>query len=265
MIEQDLKGAITSNQLKLEFQPIVDIQTMAISSFETLVRWEHPTLGAIPPAEFVTVAERTAQIKALGEWVTHNALEQFSRLLKAHSSLKNVQLSINFSALQLNTLQPKNDVFNALRKNKIKPSQLVVEITETSLIRNIENCTKILKELEKHGVTLSMDDFGSGYSSLNYLQSLPVKQIKVDKTLINRLTTDKKQQTIVSLIIKTGETLNRTVVAEGVETEKQLTLLKKIGFRYIQGYWFSKPLPLSELLEKLPDPKKPVKVKASKS
>ena len=251
-LEDDLRSAITKGQLKLYYQIQLNQQRQPIGA-EALVRWIHPTRGMVPPNEFIPVAEDSSLIVEIGNWVLESACAQIALWSKDKKTSKLV-IAANISAKQF--VQPDfvNTIDTLLKKHKIEPSRLKLELTESVLIEDIKSVvTKMNALRDTLGVGLSLDDFGTGYSSLSYLKQLPLDQVKIDQSFVRDMTTDASDAIMVKNIIDMAHNFGLNVIAEGVETEEQLNLLKKNGCKSYQGYLFSKPIPVEHFEEMLQD------------
>jgi diguanylate cyclase (GGDEF)-like protein len=241
-LESELRDALTRDQLRLVYQPVVAVEDGAMVSLEALVRWEHPRRGTLLPGEFVSVAEESELIVPLGEWVLEEACRQLARWRESHRGGSAVRVSVNVSARQL-TPSLVDIVSRTLSRSGIQPAQLALEITETLLIEQADTSRAILESLKQLGVGILLDDFGTGYSSLSYLKSFSLDQLKVDRSFIAELSDDARSAKIVSATIEMARALGMTVVAEGVETASQLEVLQRLGCDYAQGDHFSEPQP----------------------
>jgi diguanylate cyclase (GGDEF)-like protein len=248
-LESDLRTAIQDVQFELHYQPKVDIRTGAVSSSEALVRWRHPTRGMIPPDDFIPLAEETGLILPLGEWVLREACRQARAWQKA--GMPFMRVAVNLSAIQFRQERLFDSVSAALADADLAPHYLEIELTETCVMANSEESTKILERLSRLGVLISIDDFGTGYSSMSYLRRFPIDKLKVDRSFIKDLGTSPEATSIVEAIISLAHSLKLKVIAEGVETPEQLAILRQLGCDQYQGYFFSPALPsggLSELM-----------------
>jgi diguanylate cyclase (GGDEF)-like protein len=241
-IEQRLRQALSLGQLTMVFQPQVD-HVKAVYGYEALVRWYDDELGQVGPDEFVGVAESSGLMPALGKFVMETSVREFSEFLGAQGKMW--QLAVNISVLQF--LQPgfANDVLSLLSRYGLLPKQLVVEITESLFISNFDDVLTVLNELRKQGVRVSMDDFGTGYSSLSLLRTLPLDELKIDKSFIDGLLDDHKVQNMVASIVSIARSHQLELVAEGVETEGQYLALIAMGCKLFQGYYFGRPSALA--------------------
>lgn len=240
VIENDLKNAIRRNELFLQYQPKIDTQTGKVYCFETLVRWNHPTKGLIPPNEFISIAEDIGFINALGNWVLKKACSQLR--LWHQMGYQNLRIAINLSVHQLNSPDLMEEMKTIVREANVHPSNIEIEITETRLMENISLYEELLLQLRVFGFTLAIDDFGTGYSSLNYLKRLPITTLKIDRSFINDILDDSDDAAIVAATIGMANKMQLHIVAEGVETLEQAILLKNQNCYCMQGYYFSKPL-----------------------
>ncbi|MFZ5351213.1 MAG: EAL domain-containing protein [Bacillota bacterium] len=247
-MQKSLRRALERNELLLHYQPKVDGRTGKLVGIEALVRWEHPHRGLIYPAEFIPLAEETGYIKQIDEWVLRTACNQLkSWINKGHKSLR---LAVNLSAWQFKEQHLAEIVASVLEETGIAPNDLELEITETAAMENLNFTVNTLGKLMSMGVNISIDDFGTGYSSLNYLKHFPINFLKIDKTFVADILEDKNTCAIVKAIIEVAHTLNLKVIAEGVETQEQLSLLQELGCDEIQGFYISKPLTVEEIENK---------------
>ncbi|WP_151633281.1 putative bifunctional diguanylate cyclase/phosphodiesterase [Noviherbaspirillum aerium] len=244
-IQRSLAAAIGRGEFFLQYQPKFDCADDRLLGAEALLRWQHGTLGLLSPAEFIPIAERTGQIIALGKWVIDEVCRQMHAWRRA--GLKPLKVAINLSQIQLRSPGIVEDILETAGIHGISPSLLMFEITETVAMQDAEATMSAIRQLQEAGFELAIDDFGTGYSSLSYLQQFGVQQMKVDRSFINNLTTDEKGQAIVAAIIRLAHSLNMEVVAEGVETEAQLALLKVLKCDQTQGYLLGRPMDVSEL------------------
>lgn len=248
-IEKYLRTALENNEFELYYQPQLDIQTNQISGFEALLRWRNAELGFVMPAKFISIAENTHLIIPIGEWVLRNACLFLKRIQQ--SGHKNLMISINVSMLQLLQDDFVDVVTEILELANLKPGYLEIEITESILMESYEAIAEKLKLLKAKGVKIALDDFGKGYSSLNYLRHLPISTLKIDKSFIDTISSGKESQSMIDLIVKIGKSMDLCVVAEGVETQEQLDYLVIHKCNKMQGYLYSRPLPETEAIRKL--------------
>lgn len=238
-----LKEALDSKQLQLHYQPKIHLQTGAIEHAEALMRWNHPTLGAIAPNKFIPRAERSTLIDRLTEFAIDEALRQVVRWKKAGFSMK---IAVNISAQNLSQPSFVYQVMTLLDKHGLEGTSLELELTENSLMHNVNHAIDVLTKLTKLGIVISIDDFGTGYSSLQYLQKLPVSIIKIDQSFILNLATNDSSRYIVDAAVNLAHKIDMQVVAEGVEDQQALHILADMGCDYAQGYLISRPVPASE-------------------
>jgi diguanylate cyclase (GGDEF)-like protein len=241
-LEMDLRQALDKNQFELHYQPLVNLETSAITALEALLRWNHPTRGLISPADFIPIAEETGLIVPIGEWVLRTACNE-TRNWPDH-----IKVAVNLSPAQLKSKNLVNTVIATLINCDMPAKRLQLEITETMLMQNTFATLAILHELRKLGVQIAMDDFGTGYSSLSYLRSFPFDKIKVDRSFIQDLSKGAEPRAIVSAVAGLAKCLNMISTAEGVETQQQLDTLQKAGYTEMQGYLFSRARPAHEVV-----------------
>jgi diguanylate cyclase (GGDEF)-like protein len=239
-LENMLRKALTHKELVVFYQPLVDARTKAIHGVEALIRWQHPQLGLLSPAHFISAAELSGLIVPIGNWVLRTACKQVKQWHKRLGY--DLTVSVNLSARQFSQPDLLDEVRRALNDSGLPASCLELEITESNAMQNAENTIYILRDLKSAGVRISMDDFGTGYSSLNYLKRFPIDTLKLDQSFVREVTTDPSDAAIVSAVISMAHSLNLEVVAEGVETEPQLKFLQMHHCDRIQGYLFSAPL-----------------------
>ncbi|MGL4183188.1 putative bifunctional diguanylate cyclase/phosphodiesterase [Enterobacter ludwigii] len=234
-IERELTSALEKKEMMVFYQPIFSISSGKIVSYEVLARWLHPVRGFISPVLFIPIAERTGLIHDLGEWILNSACEEISRLDTA------VSIAVNVSPLQLRNEGFENMLTGILARNNIPSSQLELEITETSLLIDDNRTMSILNTLHDAGISISLDDFGTGFSSLSRLSSFPFDKIKIDRSFISALEDKKSSINIIKSIVEVGKSLNMQVVAEGIENDRQLEHVKALGCDFVQGYLLGKP------------------------
>jgi len=240
----DLKQAIPAGELELHFQPKMCLKTRIVTHAEALVRWQHPNLGMIPPDDFIHIAEQTGQIKALTRWVFTTALAQ-SNIWKTLGLDLNV--AVNISAENLKEADFHQFICQSLMTANVAPEKVTLEVTESSVVEDPESAIKLLSEFKSHGMKISIDDYGTGYSSLAQLKQLPVHELKIDKSFVQRLEHDADDQIIVRSTIELAHNMGLHVVAEGIEDEFSLNWLAEHDCELAQGYFISRPKPAAEL------------------
>jgi diguanylate cyclase len=245
LIEMDLRQAIAQSEFQVYYQPQVDVQTGVIIGMEALLRWNHPSRGMISPVKFIPIAEELGLIVPLGEWVLRTSCQQVQKWQKNNSVP--IRVSVNLSMRQLQQPDLVDRVAAILAETGVDPDLVILELTETCVMQDVKQSIETLKGLRNLGVGISIDDFGTGYSSLNYLTTLPINGLKIDRSFIKEVTTDSDAATILSAILGLAEQLKLKVVAEGVETMKQLSFLKDTGCQAIQGFLYSPALPAAEI------------------
>jgi diguanylate cyclase (GGDEF)-like protein/PAS domain S-box-containing protein len=241
-IESDLRRALERNEFQVFYQPIVSLQTGEIHEFEALIRWQHPNYGLIEPQEFIKIAEDTGLIIPIGKWILAEACRQISDWQKSHPQAIPFFISVNLSSKQLMHPPFVTQIKEILNQTGLKPNHLRLEVTESVVMDNDELALEVLNQLKEIGVSLSTDDFGTGFSSLSYLHRFPFDCLKIDRSFIGNMDTNGKSAEIVRTILMLAQNLNLEAVAEGIETEEQLKQLQHLGCRFGQGYFFSKPV-----------------------
>lgn len=249
VMETALRNALDNNELQVYYQPIVDSQSGEILSVEALTRWHSEKLGQIPPTEFIPLAESTGLIFRLGNWVLKTAISDRADWIRRGLSVP--LLSVNLSGLQLRHSYFVPMLKNLLANHDMPADQLELEITESTLMQDIPGAIQALNELAEMGVHLAVDDFGTGYSSLAYLKRFPIELLKIDKSFIDSVPQNPDDTAIASAIVAMGQTLGLQVVAEGVETCKQLDFVRDIGCSRVQGYVYEQALPVEDLAKRL--------------
>ncbi|HEY2961246.1 MAG TPA: GGDEF domain-containing protein [Pyrinomonadaceae bacterium] len=240
VLESNLRGALDRSEFVVHYQPQVTIPDFHLVGMEALVRWRHPSLGMLYPAEFVLLAEDSGLIIALGDWVMRAACSQNKAW--QDKGLAPMRLSVNFSARQFQQPTFISSVAEILKETNLDPRWLELELTESSIMKEPEQAIEKLHELKLMGIRVAIDDFGTGYSSLNYLKRFPIDTLKIDKSFVSDVCKDPHDTAIVRAIITLGHALDLTVIAEGVETQEQLQYLSSLGCDVVQGFLFSKSL-----------------------
>jgi diguanylate cyclase (GGDEF)-like protein/PAS domain S-box-containing protein len=247
----ELRRARCDDEFVLHYQPVVDLESGALVGVEALVRWAHPTRGLLEPAAFIPLAEETGKIVELGRWVLHEACRQVAGWRSENPGAEALSLNVNVSTRQVRNGVLVEDVKSALAASGLPPDALTLELTESVLARRHEELRSVLEEVAALGVRLALDDFGTGYSSLSLLQDLPVHTLKVDRSFVTELDNDRSRPGFVRAIVDLAETLDISLVAEGMETLAQTTELRRLGCRAGQGFHFAPPLDPVELRELL--------------
>ncbi|GAB6967202.1 EAL domain-containing protein [Komagataeibacter kakiaceti JCM 25156] len=245
ILASNLREAIADRRLTLVYQPQVNVATGALHGVEALSRWTDPVLGAIPPGRFIPVAEETGQIRALGAWSLRVACEQMADWIARGVPVPTV--SVNLSAIQFQDPELVSQLATVLHQTNVPPERLIVELTETTMIENFDQTMTTAAAIRNLGIGLSMDDFGTGYSSLANLASLPLSEVKIDRSFMKGFGSTGNVRQVVTAIIRIGHTLGMTVIAEGVEEPDQCNELRAIGCDVIQGYYFARPMDTTSL------------------
>jgi diguanylate cyclase (GGDEF)-like protein len=246
-IKNGLIKALERDEFKVFYQPKVMLSTGQVDSVEALMRWDNPDLGMVSPARFIPVLEETGMVVEFGEWAIREACKQHRTWIDA--GLPPIRIAVNLSARQLREISFVSVLQKVLHEAGVGPEGIEIEITESMIMSDTDSAIAALTELHGLGVRVAMDDFGTGYSSLSYLRKFPIDTIKIDGSFVADISTSADDAEIVRTIISMGQTLNKTIVAEGVETEEQLQLLRNFKCDQVQGYLFSRPVPGNELTE----------------
>ena len=250
-LKADLQRAVDNGEFVLHFQPVIELATGRVEGLEALVRWQHPTRGLIPPLDFIPLAEETGLIVSLGRWVLQEACTQARRLQERYAMDPPLQMAVNLSARQLQRPEIVGEIAETLMQTRLDPSSLVLEITESVMMQDMELSIQRLAELKELGVQLAVDDFGTGYSSLNYIRRFPVDILKVDKSFVDGVNEGGEESALTAAIIELAGILRLRPVAEGIERADQLEKLLTLRCDLGQGYYFAKPLPLEDVDELL--------------
>lgn len=248
-IESDVSEALREEQLHLVYQPRFALDSLAIQSTEALLRWKHPALGAVAPAEFIPVAERTHDIVAIGGWALAQALTELARWRA--EGFSDLHVSVNLSPLQLQDAEFMQRLTDALLDTQLPPGHVELEITESMMLDTSPVALRNLTAITELGVGLAVDDFGTGYSSLSALLAVPLRAVKLDRSIVQQLSTSPSARTAVKALVTMCRGMGCKLVAEGIETEGELSILRELGCLEGQGYWFSEPLPADKLTERL--------------
>lgn len=245
-LETSLRRAIQNEEFTLHYQPRVSVDSLMITGVEALVRWQHPQLGLVSPSEFIPLAEDTGLIVPIGEWVLRTACLQGKRW--RDDGFAPIQIAVNISARQFHDQDLSQTVIKILEETGLSPKNLELEVTESSIMQSAEFAAGMLSRLKGMGINISIDDFGTGFSSLASLKRLPIDALKIDQSFVRDATSDPDDAALVMAIITLAHNLRLKVIAEGVETEDQLRFLQLLRCDEIQGYFFSKPLPADRLV-----------------
>jgi diguanylate cyclase (GGDEF)-like protein len=251
-LEFELRSALTGEQFRLFYQPIYDLDDLSVVGVEALLRWEHPTRGLLQPDSFIPILEQTGQIREVGRWVLHEACRQMALW---HAAGNILDVSVNVSARQLDDDIVVAHIREALTESGLGAKYLIIEVTETALMRKVEATARRLAEIKLLGVRIAVDDFGTGYSSLGYLQQFPVDALKIDRSFISRLASNPESAALIHTMIQLGKTLGIETLAEGIEEPTQLLSLLEQQCDSGQGFLLARPLTavaLEELIESQP-------------
>jgi EAL domain-containing protein (putative c-di-GMP-specific phosphodiesterase class I) len=239
-LESELHEALRSGQFELHYQPKVDTSSGRINSAEALIRWRHPQRGVVLPGEFISVAEESGLLDAIGEWVLVEACRQAKAWQR--EGLRPMRVAVNLAPSQFRLTNLVDQIRHALEAAQLEPQYLEVELTESAVMSDAEESIIILEAISRMGVLVSVDDFGTGYSSMSYLRRFPIDKLKIDRCFVEEMTQRPEDASIVRAIISLAHSLHLKVIAEGVETPEQLELLTHLGCDQYQGYYFSPAL-----------------------
>jgi diguanylate cyclase (GGDEF)-like protein len=243
LLENALRQALARNQFELHYQPQISMQDGKIVGAEALLRWHHPELGQVSPAEFIPVAEESGLILSIGEWVLRTAVQQVKRW--QNDGYPSITVAINLSAVQFRQARLPELVMQILQEANLAPHCIELELTESVAMDNPLVAIGVMNDLHARGIRMSIDDFGTGYSSLSYLRKFKVSKLKIDQSFVRDLADDTESRAIVTAIITLASSMGFQTIAEGVETAGQLAFLRLQGCEEVQGYYFSRPLPVS--------------------
>jgi diguanylate cyclase (GGDEF)-like protein len=238
-LEMDLREALEKDEFFLAYQPTIDLRDMSPTGVEALIRWEHPVRGVVQPDDFIPLLEETGMIVDVGRWVLQEACSQGAAWRAAGYP---IGMAVNVSGRQLDTDQLIADIEGALSESDLDPQALTIEITETTLMRNVEDTVRRLTEIKALGVRIAIDDFGTGYSSLAHLQRFPVDALKIDRSFISQLQHNQEGETLIHTLVQLGKALSLETVAEGIEQQQELSLLQDEDCDNGQGFLFARPL-----------------------
>lgn len=248
-LEAEMRQALEQNEFLLYYQPRIDVVSGRLVGAEALIRWQHPQRGLVMPVDFIAIAEASGQIEAITDWVLAESCRQLA--IWRDQGLSPVPVSVNFSSLSFRELGLSERILKFLEAHQLAPNQIEVEITESVMMQNMELATRSLQELRLLGIELAIDDFGTGFSSLNYLKRLPLSVLKIDRSFVQDVLTDRNDRAIAAAIIALGAAMGLRVVAEGVETVEQANFLLARGCHLMQRYLFSRPVPAAEFARAL--------------
>jgi diguanylate cyclase (GGDEF)-like protein len=253
-LEFELRSALEREQFRLVYQPIYSLDDMSLIGVEALLRWEHPERGTVQPDEFIPILEQTGQIREVGAWVLRSACQQMAVW---HNAGDTLDVSVNVSGRQLDDDGIVSHIREALRASGLSASSLIIEVTETALMRHVSATARRLASIKSLGVRIAVDDFGTGYSSLAYLQQFPVDCLKIDRTFTNAITSSKESKALISTLVQLGKSLGLRTLAEGVETEAQLEHLRGVRVDEAQGFHLARPLQPEVLEAEILVPRRP--------
>ncbi|MDQ3040836.1 MAG: EAL domain-containing protein [Acidobacteriota bacterium] len=245
-LETDLRLAVERDELEMFYQPIIDLDSMKLFGFESLIRWNHPTRGLVPPNEFIPVSEDTGLIVPMTLWILRTSCLQMVEWQRKSPLNKNLVVSVNLSGKHFAQKDLVEQIKTILVETEINPACLKLELTESAVMENAESVVSMMKQIRDLGIQLSIDDFGTGYSSLSYLHRFPINTLKVDRSFVNSMEDGSENGEIVRTVVALAKTLRLDVIAEGIETIHQLHQLRILGCEYGQGYLFSRPVPAEE-------------------
>lgn len=244
-LTHDLREAINNNQLELHYQPKYDVAAQKVVGVEALLRWTHPVVGSISPPEFIHLAEHAGLIHSLSKWVIQRA---FSDSVELDNCGINTSVAINLSAYCLQDSKFETDIYDLLEQYNVDAGKIILEITESAMFINSAKTHALLRRLTNTGFRMSVDDFGTGYSTLTNLRRLPIAELKIDRSFVHNIATDMEDASIVAAMVGLCASLDIDVVAEGVETEETLEMLKQFGCDTVQGNLISYPMPLADFI-----------------
>lgn len=248
-LAQDLSDAIDRQQLELFYQPLIAFDALAVVGFEALIRWHHPSLGLVSPAEFIPLAEKTGLIHRIGQWVLHRAVADWSELRPFCVADAHHQpfMSINLSAPELGGDDIVAAVQTCLSEHGMPPHELRIELTETIIIQNMDDVARSLHRLRALGIGIALDDFGTGYAGLDYLQSLPFTCLKIDKTFVQQVNQSERSLHIIKAALELARSIGMSTIAEGIEDAEIAAQLRALGCSHAQGYHYGKPMPKDQM------------------
>jgi EAL domain-containing protein (putative c-di-GMP-specific phosphodiesterase class I) len=254
-LEFDLRSSLSDEQFRLVYQPIYNLEDFTIVGVEALLRWQHPAEGLIQPDEFIPILEQTGQIREVGKWVLDRACAQMAAW---HAMGDTIDLSVNVSARQLDDDAIIEHIRDALRASGLAATSLIIEVTETTLMRGAASAVRRLQSVKDLGVRIAIDDFGTGYSSLGYLRQFPVDCIKIDKSFTSAISTSSESKALVRMFVQLGKDLGLKTLAEGVETTSEMDILRSDQVDEVQGFLLARPLDAEALEARILAPMRPV-------
>jgi EAL domain-containing protein (putative c-di-GMP-specific phosphodiesterase class I) len=254
-LEFDLRSALEAEQFRLVYQPIYRLNDLTLTGVEALLRWDHPIRGVVGPDEFIPVLERTGQIKEVGHWVLNEACRQMAVW---HAQGDELSVSVNVSGRQVDDDDVIDHITDALAASGLAAASLIIEVTETAVMRNINLTAGRLQAIKALGVRIAIDDFGTGYSSLAYLQQLPVDCLKIDRSFTSAITASSESTGLIGTFVQLGKDLGLMTLAEGVETTEQLDLLRNEHIDQVQGFLLARPLDPRGLETQILEPARPI-------
>jgi EAL domain-containing protein (putative c-di-GMP-specific phosphodiesterase class I) len=241
-LEVDLRRAVHRGELSVYYQPLIDIKSQTVGCCEALVRWHHPELGNIPPSDFIPMAEEIGIISKIGKFVMETATIECARWPGE------TRVAVNVSSLQFRQSDVASTITEILGKNGLSPTRLEVEVTESAVLEDLEQTSRILRKLAQGGVRISLDDFGTGFSSLSYLHQLPLNKVKMDRSFVESIRDDERSLILLSGVTQIAADLGLRVIVEGVEEQEQLDILKReVHLDEVQGYLFGKAMPATDI------------------
>lgn len=249
-LSADLRNAIKNNELELYYQPQINSSDKKCNHLEALIRWHHPESGLIPPTLFIPLAENIGLIRTISQWVMKSAIEQCGQWRQEGYE---ITVAINLSAWDLQEVSLPSRLQMILDANQVPNTSLIIEVTETTMMSNVERASKILQELHESGIHIALDDFGTGFSSLNHLRHFPIDEVKIDRSFVSSMLTNDDDLALVKAIIDLSHDLKIDVVAEGVETLEEAKILSDYNCDRLQGYYYSKPIPAKQIIPVLTD------------
>ena len=264
-VETDLRRAINRGEFEVFYQPIMPLDGDVSTEFEALIRWRHPAHGYVAPMDFISVAEESGLIIPIGRWILEEACRQTRTWQRTLPGREHLSVSVNLSAKQLMHPSLRGQVEEILEATGLDPKHLKLEVTESTVIERSETAFAVLSGLRELGLSLSMDDFGTGYSSLSYLLQFPFERLKIDRSFVDKMDHDPKSEAIVRTILLLGKNLKMEVVAEGIESQRQLSLLRSLDCGLGQGFLFSKPMTAADAKEFLLENQNNTRMVQSKS